>query len=62
MLEHEGRTLSAQELSGYWADLVGRYPIISLEDGMDEEDWDGWAHTDAGAREPTCSSSATTCS
>ncbi len=44
VLEHEGRTLSAQELSSYWADLVGRYPIISLEDGMDEEDWDGWAH------------------
>ncbi|HEY4825451.1 MAG TPA: phosphopyruvate hydratase, partial [Solirubrobacteraceae bacterium] len=44
VLEHEGRTLSAQELSAYWADLVDRYPIISLEDGMDEEDWDGWAH------------------
>jgi enolase len=44
VLEHEGRTLSAQELSAYWADLVGRYPIISLEDGMAEEDWDGWAH------------------
>jgi enolase len=44
VLEHEGRTLSAQDLSAYWADLVGRYPIISLEDGMDEEDWDGWAH------------------
>src|ERR1700733_780081 len=44
VLEHEGRTLSAQELAAYWADLVDRYPIISLEDGMDEEDWDGWAH------------------
>jgi enolase len=44
VLEHEGRTLSAQELSAYWADLADRYPIISLEDGMDEEDWDGWAH------------------
>ena len=44
MLEHEGRTLSAQELSAYFADLVERYPIISLEDGMAEEDWDGWAH------------------
>jgi enolase len=44
VLEHEGRTLSAQELSAYFADLVGRYPIISLEDGMAEEDWDGWAH------------------
>jgi enolase len=42
VLEHEGRTLSAEELAGYWADLVGHYPIISLEDGMAEEDWDGW--------------------
>jgi enolase len=42
VLEHEGRTLSATELADYWADLVDRYPIISLEDGMDEEDWDGW--------------------
>jgi enolase len=41
-LEHEGLTLSADELAGYWADLVERYPIISLEDGMAEEDWDGW--------------------
>jgi enolase len=41
-LTHEGRSLSAQELSGYWADLASRYPIVSIEDGMDEEDWDGW--------------------
>jgi enolase len=41
-LEHEGRTLSAEELAGYWADVVSRYPIVSIEDGMDEEDWDGW--------------------
>jgi enolase len=52
VLEHEGRTLSAQELSSYWVDLAGRYPIISIEDGMDEEDWDGWAHltSDLGSR------------
>jgi enolase len=42
VLEHEGRTLSAGELSDYWADLVERYPIVSIEDGMDEEDWHGW--------------------
>jgi enolase len=42
VLEHEGRTLSALELADYWADLVARYPIVSIEDGMDEEDWDGW--------------------
>jgi enolase len=43
VLEHEGRTLSADELTSYWAELSGRYPIISIEDGMDEEDWDGWS-------------------
>jgi enolase len=43
VLEHEGRTLSADELASYWADLCARYPIISIEDGMDEEDWDGWS-------------------
>ncbi|HEY3865159.1 MAG TPA: phosphopyruvate hydratase [Solirubrobacteraceae bacterium] len=42
VLEHEGRTLSAGELADYWADLAARYPIVSIEDGMDEEDWDGW--------------------
>jgi enolase len=42
VLEHEGRSLSPDEMAGYWADLAGRYPIVSLEDGMDEEDWDGW--------------------
>ena len=42
VLEHEGRTLSAAELSDYWAELAARYPIVSIEDGMDEEDWDGW--------------------
>jgi enolase len=42
VLEHEGRTLSADELAGYWAELTGRYPIVSIEDGMAEEDWDGW--------------------
>ncbi len=42
VLEHEGRTLAADELASYWADLASRYPILSIEDGMDEEDWDGW--------------------
>ncbi|HET8673910.1 MAG TPA: phosphopyruvate hydratase [Thermoleophilaceae bacterium] len=41
-LEHEGRSLSSEELASYWADLASRYPILSIEDGMDEEDWDGW--------------------
>jgi len=41
-LAHEGRTLSSGELAAYWADLAARYPIVSIEDGMDEEDWEGW--------------------
>jgi len=41
-LEHEGRKLRSEELADYWADLASRYPILSIEDGMDEEDWDGW--------------------
>jgi enolase len=41
-LEHEGRTLSAEEMAAYWEDACSRYPIVSLEDGMAEEDWDGW--------------------
>ncbi|MBV9818032.1 MAG: phosphopyruvate hydratase [Solirubrobacterales bacterium] len=42
-LEAEGRTLSSDELAAYLEDLAGRFPIVSIEDGMDEEDWDGWA-------------------
>ena len=41
-LDGEGRVLSSAEMVDYWADLVSRYPIVSLEDGMAEEDWDGW--------------------
>jgi enolase len=43
VLEHEGRSLSPVELASYWADLADRYPILSIEDGMAEEDWSGWA-------------------
>jgi enolase len=43
VLEHEGRTLSGDELTDYWAGVCDRYPVVSIEDGMDEEDWDGWA-------------------
>jgi enolase len=42
LLEHEGRSLTSAELVQLWADLASRYPILSIEDGMDEEDWDGW--------------------
>ena len=48
VLEGEGRTLSSDELVTYWVALVERYPIISIEDGMAEQDWAGWvAHTSA---------------
>ena len=43
VLEHEGRTLTSEQLADYWGELVDKYPIISLEDGMGEEDWLGWA-------------------
>jgi enolase len=42
VLEHEGRTLSPDEMAAYWQSACERYPIVSIEDGMDEEDWDGW--------------------
>ncbi|NNN09236.1 MAG: phosphopyruvate hydratase [Acidimicrobiaceae bacterium] len=42
-LDGEGRVLSSAEMVDYWADLCDRYPIVSIEDGMAEEDWDGWS-------------------
>jgi enolase len=42
VLEHEGRSLSSEEMASYWEGACSRYPIVSIEDGMDEEDWDGW--------------------
>jgi len=42
-LAGEGRRLSPEEMVGYWVELCGRYPIVSLEDGMAEDDWEGWA-------------------
>jgi enolase len=42
VLEHEGRTLDAGQLVDYWAGVTERYPVVSIEDGMDEQDWDGW--------------------
>jgi len=41
-LKGEGRTLSSDELVAYWAELCGRYPIVSIEDPMAEDDWEGW--------------------
>jgi enolase len=42
VLAAENRTLTPEQMADYWATLAGRYPIVSLEDGMDENDWDGW--------------------
>jgi len=42
LLKGEGKELDSAGMADYWADLVGKYPIISIEDAMDEDDWDGW--------------------
>jgi enolase len=42
-LAGESRQLTPDEFAGFWVDLCDRYPIVSIEDGMAEEDWDGWA-------------------
>ena len=44
VLAREGRTLDSGELIDLWADWVDRYPIVSLEDGLGEDDWSGWQH------------------
>jgi enolase len=41
-LKHEGRKLSSEDMVGYWAEIVDKYPVVSIEDGLDENDWDGW--------------------
>lgn len=48
VLSGEGKTLDADEMVEYYVDLCKKYPILSIEDGMDEDDWEGWkALTDA---------------
>jgi enolase len=42
VFEGEGAKRTSDEMVGFWTDLVGRYPIISIEDGFAEDDWDGW--------------------
>ena len=41
-LKGEGRTLTSDQMIDYWEALVDKYPIISIEDGLDQEDWDSW--------------------
>jgi enolase len=46
-LSREGRSLSSEEMVAFWADWLERYPIVSLEDGLAEDDWEGWARLTA---------------
>lgn len=46
-LTGEGRTLGSDEMVRFYEDLCGKYPIVSIEDGLDEDDWDGWANLTA---------------
>jgi enolase len=46
-LAREGRTLSRDQMVDLWADWARRYPIVSIEDGMAQEDWDGWRSLNA---------------
>ena len=47
VLEGEGRTLDAAGMAAYLGELCGRYPIVSIEDGLAEDDWEGWRHLTA---------------
>jgi enolase len=44
VLKSENRELTSQELTAYYADMCSKYPIVSIEDGLSEDDWDGWKH------------------
>jgi enolase len=50
-LAGEGKVLSPAEMAGYWERLVATYPIVSIEDGMAEDDWDGWAALSGALRD-----------
>ena len=42
MLKGENKILTSREMVDYYADFTGRYPLISIEDGLSESDWEGW--------------------
>jgi enolase len=42
LFESTGDEMTSSEMAGFWKDWVSKYPICSIEDGMDEDDWDGW--------------------
>jgi enolase 1/2/3 len=50
-LESEGRAFSSEEFAHFLEDLVARYPIVSIEDGMSEDDWDGWRYLSGRMRD-----------
>lgn len=52
-LTGEGKVLSPAEMAAYWTSMVDKYPIVSLEDAMDENDWDGWSKLTASVGEKT---------
>lgn len=47
VLEREGRSLASEELVDFWADWARQYPVVSIEDGLAEDDWDGWVRLQA---------------
>ncbi len=51
--QFEGQSLSAEQMQSYYADLVDSYPIVSIEDPMSEEDWEGWQHITAALGDRT---------
>ncbi len=61
-LASEGRGLSSAEMVDYYADLCDKYPIVSIEDGLAEDDWDGFEAHDARSSATASRSSATTSS
>jgi enolase len=50
-LESEGRQFTSKEFAGFLEDLIARYPIVSVEDGMAENDWDGWSYLSSRMRD-----------
>jgi enolase len=51
--QFEGQSLTADQMQGYYADLVDAYPIVSIEDPMSEEDWEGWQQMTAALGDRT---------
>ena len=61
VLPKAGKKFTSEELVAHWKQLCEKYPIASIEDGLDEEDWEGWQHMTSGTRRTRYSWSATIC-